>query len=71
LNCFNKLGIYFENSVELNSHSNKTLLKNFPKEERVYFLMGGNPINQIDVINKYQLIDVLKNTEDFVIGFLG
>lgn len=69
LNCFSKIGINFENSVELNLKTSKTLLKSFPYKNRIYFLMGGNPLNQMKVIENYQLTEILRTTNDFVLGF--
>ena len=69
LNCFNKIGISFNKTLELNLKSSATALEKFPKSNRVYFLMGGNPYNQMQVVEKFNLKETLKTTEDFVIGF--
>lgn len=69
LSCFSKLGINFNRSIELNLKTNKNILSGFSQNNRVYFLMGGDPFNQMKVIEKYNLCETLKTTNDFVIGF--
>lgn len=69
INCFKNIGIKFNNYIELSVKSSCNSLDMFPHNNRVYFLMGGNPFNQMEVIKRHKLTDVLKNTNDFVIGF--
>lgn len=69
ISCFDKIGIHFDNMIELSDSNQHSKLKSFPKENRVYFLMGGNPITQMDIIKKYNLLDILKDYEGLVIGF--
>ena len=68
LKCFQEIGIEFNNAIEISDMSKVEELKNFP-EDRVYFLMGGNPLTQYELIKNYNLIDELKNYEGLVIGF--
>ena len=44
-------------------------MENFDKSNCVYFLMGGNPIIQRELIIKNNLFDEIKNYNGLVIGF--
>lgn len=68
LRCFNKIGINFLNAIEIYDDSKIEEFKSFPKN-RVYFLMGGNPLTQFELIKKYNLTEELKNYNGVVIGF--
>ena len=68
LKCFEKVGIVFEKTIELSDNSKKEEFLNFPKS-RVYFLMGGNPLTQLEIIKQYDLQAELKNFDGVVIGF--
>ena len=68
LRCFNKIGINFLNAIEIYNDSKIEEFKSFPKN-RVYFLMGGNPLTQFELIKKYDLTEELKNYNGVVIGF--
>ena len=68
IRCFDKIGIKFENSIEISDNSKVEEFKSFPAN-RVYFLMGGNPLTQLALIKKYNLIEELKNYDGLVIGF--
>ena len=68
LKCFKKIGIEFAKTIELSDDSRLEEFSNFP-QNRVYFLMGGNPLTQLELIKKYGLIDELKNYNGVVIGF--
>ena len=68
LKCFEKIGIVFKNTIEISDCSKKDELANFP-DNRIYFLMGGNPLTQYDLIKEYNLIKELKNYDGLVIGF--
>lgn len=68
LKCFNRLGINFANTIEISDISKIEELAHFP-QNRVYFLMDGNPITQYGLIKKYNLIEELKNYDGVVIGF--
>lgn len=69
LECFDKIGVVFDNIIELSDKIKHAELKSFPEENRVYFLMGGNPITQLDIIKEHNLLDTLKDCDDLVIGF--
>lgn len=68
IKCFNKIGINFLNAIEIYDDSKIEEFKSFPKN-RVYFLMGGNPLTQFELIKKYDLTEELKNYNGVVIGF--
>ena len=69
LNCFDSIDVVFDNIIELRDKNKHVEFKSFPEKNRVYFLMGGNPITQLDIIKEYNLLDTLKNCDDLVIGF--
>lgn len=68
IKCFSKIGINFKTSIEISDMSKIEDLKSFPKD-RVYFLMGGNPLTQFELIKNYNLLEELKNYNGLVIGF--
>ena len=68
IKCFNKIGINFKTSIEISDMSKIEDFKSFPKD-RVYFLMGGNPLTQFELIKNYNLLEELKNYNGLVIGF--
>jgi len=68
IKCFTKIGINFKTSIEISDMSKIEYLKSFPKD-RVYFLMGGNPLTQFELIKNYNLLEELKNYNGLVIGF--
>lgn len=68
LKCFKKIDIEFANTIEISDDSKIEEFKFFP-QNRVYFLMGGNPLTQLALIKKYNLIEELKNYDGLVIGF--
>ena len=68
IKCFEKIGISFKNTIEISNDSKIEEFKSFP-QNRVYFLMGGNPLTQFELIKKYELVNELKNYEGLVIGF--
>ena len=68
IKCFEKIGISFKNKIEISNDSKIDEFKSFPKN-RVYFLMGGNPLTQFELIKKYDLTGELKNYNGVVIGF--
>ena len=69
INCFNKINIVFDNTIELSDTTKQTQLKSFETQNRVYFLMGGNPITQLELIKFYNLEQTIKNHDGVVIGF--
>ena len=68
LQCFNKIGINFNQTLEIYDMSKVDELAQFPKN-RVYFLMCGNPLTQYELIEKYNLVEELRNYDGLVIGF--
>lgn len=66
LKCFNKVSTNFEKIYRVTLNSNSASL---PKTNVIYFLTGGSPITQYEVIKKHNLINELKETENLVIGF--
>ena len=55
IKCFTKIGINFKTSIEISDMSKIEDLKSFPKD-RVYFLMGGNPLTQFELIKNYKWV---------------
>lgn len=71
LNCFSEIGVSFSNILVLDDSTSNTELEDFNKAdgETVYFLMGGNPLTQMEIIKKFDLTDSIRNYEGLVIGF--
>ncbi len=71
LKCFNKIGIIFNSVIHLDNSTLKSDLDLFINNNQkiVYFLMGGNPYSQLEIIDNLNLRDTLKNHNDLVIGF--
>lgn len=69
IESFKKIGINFANSIQVDEKTNAVQFESFPKENRVYFLMGGNPLTQKKIIEKFSLNETLKSFDGVVIGF--
>lgn len=71
LRCFDKIKISFKDVLYVSKHTLKEEVDNFLKDNKkiVYFLMGGNPYSQLEIINVLNLRENIKNHEDIVIGF--
>ena len=71
IKCFEKIGIEFSEIFDLNFNSDSSKLESFIKDEReiIYFLMGGNPLTQMDIIKKFNLKNRIKEHSGLVIGF--
>lgn len=71
IKCFNNIGIEFAEIFDLEFDSKLDELEDFIDDENkiVYFLMGGNPLTQIDIINKFNLNERIRNHNGLVIGF--
>ena len=71
LNCFAKIGITFADVIRLDLDSTKEMADTTLRVdgEKVYFLMGGNPLTQMEIIKKLNLIDTIKEHNGLVIGF--
>ena len=71
IRCFETINIKFQDVIYVSTNTTKSDLDNFLKNNHkiVYFLMGGNPYTQNEIINKLDLSEVIKNHNDLVIGF--
>lgn len=71
LTCFSKIGIKFAEILDLNIDTSSVNVKNFIQQggEIVYFLMGGNPLAQMEIIKKFDLSESIKIHEGLVVGF--
>ena len=71
LRCFDKIDISFKGILYINNETIKEDVDNFIAQNNkiLYFLMGGNPYTQFEIINKLDLIEPIKNHLDLVIGF--
>ena len=71
IKCFENINIKFNNILDIELDTTKDEVSKFinNNENIVYFLMGGNPLTQIEIIKKLELTDVLKNFNGLVIGF--
>lgn len=71
LKCFTKIGIEFADVIKLDYDSTKDAVNAIPETDnkKVYFLMGGNPLAQMEIIKKLDLIDTIREYDGLVIGF--
>lgn len=71
INCFKNINIEFIDVLNIDFDTNLDLIEKFYKENEniVYFLMGGNPLSQIQIINKFKIKEKIKDSEELVIGF--
>ncbi len=71
LRCFDKIDISFKDILYINNETTKEDVDNFIAQNNkiLYFLMGGNPYTQFEIINKLDLKEPIKNHLDLVIGF--
>ena len=71
LRCFNKIGIKFNSVIHIDEDILKSDLDSFYNDNNkiVYFLMGGNPYSQLEIIDNLNLKENLKKHDDLVIGF--
>ena len=71
LKCFTEIGIDFADGIELNFNTTKDMIGSAIKEddEKVFFLMGGNPLAQMEIIKKLDLVDAIREYNGLVIGF--
>ena len=71
LNCFHKININFQDVLYIDEKSSKEELINFLENHNkiIYFLMGGNPYTQMEIIEKLSMKERIKNQDDLVIGF--
>lgn len=71
LKCFSKININFSRVLDLDTDTPNGAVEEFNKAagETIYFLMGGNPLTQMEIIEKNNLVNEIKNYEGLVIGF--
>ena len=71
IKCFEKIGIEFSKIFDLEYNSDSNKLESFIKDEKeiIYFLMGGNPLTQMEIIKKFNLENRIKEHNGLVIGF--
>ncbi len=71
LRCFNTIGISFKGVIIINEETLKSDLDSFfnDNDKIVYFLMGGNPYSQLNIIDNLNMREIIKNHNDLVIGF--
>ncbi len=71
LKCFTEIGIDFADVIKLDFNTTKDTIDSTIKEddEKVFFLMGGNPLTQMEIIKKLGLVDVIREYNGLVIGF--
>lgn len=71
LKCFTKIGIKFADVIRLDYDTTKDAANAASKldDEKTYFLMGGNPLTQMEIIEKLNLIDAIRKYDGLVIGF--
>ena len=71
IRCFKKIGISFKNIIHIDINTTRNELDNFlaTNNKILYFLMGGNPYTQMEIINRLNMIEEIKNHDDLVIGF--
>ena len=71
IRCFNKIGISFKNIIHVNENTLRSDIDSFLSNNNkiLYFLMGGNPYTQMEIIKKLNMTEEIKNHNDLVIGF--
>lgn len=68
VSCFGALGIRFDEVVRVLPNQKTSIGE--VDEKTVFFLMGGSPINQMEIIQKNDLKEILKSHRGLAIGFL-
>ncbi len=71
IKCFEKVDIEFKEIIDIENDVEKNDIENFINRNNkyIFFLMGGNPITQMQIIEKYNLKENIKSHNDLVIGF--
>ena len=64
----NEIGIRFNHYVLIDNRLNTDQILQYIRESQVIFLMGGNPITQIDFIRQNNLIETLRRYNEIIIG---
>ena len=71
IRCFDKINIKFKNIMHVSSQTTKYDVNEFlsKNEKIIYFLMGGNPFTQFEIIKSLDMAETIKNYQGLVIGF--
>ena len=71
IKCFSKIGIKFKDIIHIDGNTLKSDVDCFlsNNDKIIYFLMGGNPYTQFDIIKSLDMIEKIKNHKDLVVGF--
>ena len=71
IKCFSKIGIKFKSIIHIDEDIQRSDVDYFlsNNDKIIYFLMGGNPYKQYEIIKSLDMIDQIKNHNDLVIGF--
>ena len=71
IKCFSKIGINFKDIIHIDNDTLKSDVDCFlsNNDKIIYFLMGGNPYTQFDIIKSLDMIEKIKNHKDLVVGF--
>ena len=71
IRCFDKIEINFKNILFINDKTLKSEIDSFiSKNDKIlYFLMGGNPYTQLEIIKSLDMVQKIKDHQDLVIGF--
>ena len=69
--CFQNIGIKFNDILDVKVSSEYDKIKDYiaNHDRIIYFLMGGNPITQMQIIDKFKLREEIKKHDGLVIGF--
>ena len=71
IKCFKKIGIIFKNIMHVDEDTFRSDVDYFLSNNSniLFFLMGGNPYSQLEIIKELNMVDEIKNHEGLVIGF--
>ena len=71
IRCFDKINVKFKNVMYVSSKTTKYDVNEFlsKNEKIIYFLMGGNPFTQFEIIKSLDMAETIKNYQGLVIGF--
>ena len=65
---FEKIGLNFEAVIVLNENMPKEEMQRHIINANVVYLMGGNPISQLQILENYNLTDLIISTNAVVMG---
>ena len=65
IRCFDKIGIKFKSIMHVENNTLKSELEFFlyNNDKIVFFLMGGNPYTQLEIIKNLNMMEAIKNHE--------